>query len=74
MATGLTHGWIPDGSAHDEKEGLGRLSRGMRWLAPHFLQSTHAQPKPCMHIDGIVYCETIEIDGKKIIEEENVFV
>jgi hypothetical protein len=30
--------------------------------------------KPYMHIDVTVYCGTIEVDGKKIIEEGNVFV
>jgi len=37
LVAGLTHGWIPDGSVHDEKGGVGRLSSGMRRLAPHFL-------------------------------------
>jgi leucyl aminopeptidase (aminopeptidase T) len=74
MAAGLTPGWIPDGSVHGEKRGLGNCHVACGGWYPHLLSPAHVQPKPYMHIDGTVYCGTMEIDGKKVIEEGKVRV
>ena len=74
MAAGLTPGWYPDGAIHAEKRGLGNTHVTCGGWYPHLLPRDFVQPNPYMHIDGTIYCGTMEIDGKKVIEEGKIFV
>ncbi len=74
MAAGLTPGWFPDGAVHAEKRGLGNTHVTCGGWYPQLLSPGHIQPTPYMHIDGTIYCGTMEIDGKKVIEEGEVYV
>ncbi|MBN1367775.1 MAG: hypothetical protein JW967_07600 [Dehalococcoidales bacterium] len=74
MAAGLTPGWFPDGAVHAEKRGLGNTHVTCGGWYPRLLSPGHVQPTPYMHIDGTIYCGTLEIDGKKVIEEGKVLV
>jgi hypothetical protein len=74
MAAGLTPGWMPDGAVHAEKRGLGNCHVACGGWYPHLLSAAHVQPTPYMHIDGTIYCGTMEIDGKKVIEQGRVLV
>jgi leucyl aminopeptidase (aminopeptidase T) len=74
MAAGLTPGWMPDGSVHGEKRGLGNCHVACGGWYPHLMPPDFVQPKPYLHVDGTVYRGTMEIDGKKVIEEGKVYV
>ncbi len=74
IAAGLTPGWIPDGAVHAEKRGLGNVHLAVGGWYPQVLPQGFTQPTPYMHVDGTVYCGTLEIDGKKIIEEGKVLI
>jgi hypothetical protein len=75
LAAGLTPGWMPDGSVHGEKRGLGNCHMACGEWYPEVLSPDHVKTKPYyMHIDGAIYRGTMEIDGKKVIEEGKIIV
>lgn len=74
MAAGLTPGWYPDGAIHAEKRGLGNTHVTCGGWYAHLLPPGFVMPDPYVHIDGTIYCGAMEIDGKTVIDEGEVFV
>jgi len=74
MSIGLTPWWVKDGCIRTERKGLGNAHVTCGGWSPVVLGSGYLTVEPYIHMDGTIYHATLEIDGKKIVDDGEILV